>query len=514
MLLVLLIVALLAPYGVPSGAGAAGDDRPLRYLGSEPSTLDPAFANDAATVQLHLQLYAGLTRLDEALEPYPSLAESWAVSNDGRTYEFRLRDALRFSDGSPLDATDVRRSWLRLLNPADGAPGAAILSDVEGAELYAAGQVAEDDVGLEVPDPRTLVVRLEHPAGYFAALVAMPATFVVPRTATDGAGWMNADPFVGSGPYVLEPSTPESLTLRGNPHYVAGAPSIDEVTVVTALPDSDPVTAFSDDELDLAPVASWDAAWMRYDEALGRNLHRAGALTVDYLAFDTAEPPFDDPRVRRAFALTLDRPRLVELAAGRSAEAASSLVPPSLWPDGMRPDPPADPDEARRLLVEAGYTDGSDLGPLTVSVGGYASEGAVATWEEQLGVDLVLESMEFEAYFDRLAEDPPAIFSVSWVVDYPSPQALYSLLLTPTAESNYSRWDDPRFVELLDAAAAAETEAEQAEGYLAVEAYVDEQVPVLPMAYGEDWWLVRGGLRGAGSLTIGLFDFGRLSWTE
>ena len=492
----------------------AGHDHVLRYLGSEPSTLDPANANDAGTVQLHLQLYAGLTRLDEDVEPYPSLAESWEVSPDGLTYRFRLRDGLTFSDGSELDASDVRRSWIRLLDPETGSPAAALLADVAGATAFASGEADADAVQVRDSDPQTLEVTLAHPASYFPSLVATPATFVVPRDADASDSWADPDDFVGSGPYVVDSLSEERVELRGNPNYVAGAPSIDRITVFTELTDTEPATAFGDGELDLAPVPSWDAAWIRYDAALGESLHRGESLTVSYFAFDTTEPPFDDPRVRRAFFLALDRPRLVELAAASGEEPASSIVPPALWPDGMAADPAGDPEAARELLREAGYEDGAELGPITVSLGGFDSPGAAAAWEEELGVDLVLETMEFEAYFEALEEDPPDISTIGWVADYPSPQALYGLLLAPASASNYGRWNDPRFVELLEAAAAADDEAVQAEGYIAVDDYVDEQAPVIPYAYGEDWWLVRSGLRGARSLTIGLFDFGRLSWAE
>lgn len=486
----------------------------LRYLGSEPSTLDPALANDAGTVQVLLQLYAGLTRLDEEVEPYPSLAQGWDVSPDGETYRFRMRDGLTFSDGTTLDASDVRRSWMRLLDPSIGAPGAALLADIRGALDFAGGRADAEEVGLEVPDPLTLQVSLRHPASYFPALVATPAAFVVPPTANATEAWADPDDFVGSGPYVVESIEPTGIALRGNPRYVAGPPPIEEITIVTDLGVGDPVTMFADGELDVAGVFSSEAAWIAYDEELGPSLHRGQSLSVAYFAFDTTEPPFDDADVRRAFALALDRPRLVELASGSGEEAASSLVPPALWPAGLQPDPPGDPEAARALLEEAGYRDGSELGPMTVSLGGFGASGVTATWEEELGVELELESMDFEPYFDRLEEEAPEIFTVSWITDYPSPQALYGLLLAPGASSNFGGWDDPRFVDLLERAAAADTETAQAAGYVAVDEYVDEQAPVIPYSYGEDWWLVREGLRGARSLTVGLFDFGRLSWAD
>ncbi|MFN2483912.1 MAG: ABC transporter substrate-binding protein [Candidatus Limnocylindria bacterium] len=499
--------------GAPTGARAA-DDGSLRYLTSEPSTLDPAAANDAGTVQTLLQLYAGLTRLDEDVEPYPSLAEGWDVSPDGRTYRFTMRERLTFSDGSPLDATDVKRSWIRLLDPATGSPAAAMLADIEGASAFARGAASSDEVAIETPDARTLEVTLEHPASYFPAVLATPATFVVPRTADSSDAWATPRDFVGSGPYVVESVAPSEIMLRGNQRYVAGAPSIDEVSIVTDLTDTDPVTAFEDRHLDLTSIASWDAAWARYDRDLGASVHQGRSLSVAYFAFDTAEPPFDDARVRQAFALALDRPRLVALEAASGEEPASSLVPPALWPEGMGVDPPADPDAARGLLRDAGYADGADLGEVTVMLGGFGAPGVIASWEEELGVEIVQETMDGDTYFDRLEEDTPPIFTVSWVTDYPSPQALFGLLLRPEASSNYGRWDDARFLELLDEAASADDEAGQAAGYVAVDAYVDEQAPVIPYTYGEDWWLVRRGLRGARSLTIGIFDFGRLSWDE
>jgi ABC-type transport system substrate-binding protein len=155
-------------------------DRPLRYLGGSPDALDPAFIGDAGDVQLLLQLYAGLTRIDEEGSVYASLAEGWTVSQDGRTYTFRLRDGLGFSDGTPLTAADVRRSWLRILDPETRALAPDVLTIIEGAAEWRAGIGSADEVGIEAPDLRTLTVHLRHAASFFPALIATPAAFVVP----------------------------------------------------------------------------------------------------------------------------------------------------------------------------------------------------------------------------------------------------------------------------------------------------------------------------------------------
>ncbi|HEX5396878.1 MAG TPA: peptide ABC transporter substrate-binding protein [Candidatus Limnocylindria bacterium] len=507
----LLAILLLAagvvprPIGTVSAAGA-----PLRYLGGEIGALDPAFIADAGDVQLQLQLYAGLTRLDEQGEPYPSLARSWDVSSDGLTYTFHLRDGLRFSDGSPLDASDVRRSWLRLLDPAVHATAPDVLNLIAGAGERLAGG-PEDAVGVRAQDATTLIVTLRHPAGYFTAITATPSTFVVPRSATGAPDWQDVDSFVGSGPYVIDGRDGTDLLLRANEDYVAGAPPIAEVRWVTDL-DGDPVTAFSNGTLDLTGVSSADAGWIAYDRELGRHLHKAAALDVQYFGFNTRTAPFDDPAVRRAFALALDRPKLVELAAGTASLPATSIVPPALQLDGQPPDPASNVDEARRLLDDAGYRDRSKLGTITVNATGLDASSAVAAWKEALAVDVSVETMDFDDYLTSVATDPPQIFTINWIADYPSPYALYSLLLLPGAASNYGRWDDPQFVELLEAAAAGDDPHAQAQAYAAVEERVDDQAPVIPWSYDESWWLTSSNLRGLGNLTIGLLDFGRLSW--
>lgn len=505
-----LTLLLVASSAIPS---ATAGGRPLRYLGGEMGTLDPAYIADAADVQLLLQLYAGLTRIDEEGSVYGSLAEGWTVSADGRTYRFRLRDNLRFSDGTRLIAADVRRSWLRVLDPATGALAPDVLTVIAGAAEWRAGAGSVDEIGVEAPDERTLIVRLRHAASHFPALVATPTAAVVPPSADASPNWQSIADFVGSGPYRVERLDGTTLVLSANPQYVAGPPPIGQIDWLAEVDTSAP-EAFLADEVDLVNVFAGDASWIAYDASLGPYLHQAAALSVQYFGFDTSRPPFDDSRVRRAFLLALDRARLVELAEGSAATAATSLVPPALWPDGVPEDEAADPDEARRLLEEAGYPSGADLGEITVNANGLNVAPAVAVWREELGVDIAIESMDWTDYLQILPERPPQVFTVSWITDYPSPYALYGLLLLPAAASNYGHWTDAEFVRRMEDAARAIDPREQRSAYLAVEAAVDAEAPVIPWSWDVSHWLVREGLNGVGNLTIGLLDLGRVSWAD
>ncbi len=505
-----LVLLLVASTILPS-ASAGG--RPLRFLGGPPGTLDPAFIGDASDVQLLLQLYAGLTRIDEDGSVYASLAERWTVSQDGRTYTFRLRDDLRFSDGTPLTAEDVRRSWLRILDPETRALAPDVLTIISGAAEWRAGTGTRDGVGVEAVDERTLTVQLRHPASFFPALIATPAAFVVPPAADASSDWQSVAAFVGSGPYRIDGMDGTNLILIANPEYVAGPPLIGRVEWLAEVSTSAP-EAFAADEVDLVNVFPGDASWIAYDASLGPYLHPAAALSVQYFGFDTTRPPFDDVRVRRAFLLALDRPRLVELSAGVAASAATSLVPPALWPDGIPEDEPSDPDQARQLLRDAGYASGAALGEITVNANGLNVAPAVATWREELGVDIAIESMDWPDYLRTLPQRPPQVFTINWITDYPSPYALYGLLLLPDAASNYGRWTDADFVRLMEDAAQAPDPSDQRSAYLAVEAEVDAEVPVIPWSWDVSHWLVRDGLNGVGNLTTGLLDLGRVSWAD
>jgi ABC-type transport system substrate-binding protein len=505
----LTLIAVIVPGAGPASAGG----RPLRYLAGEAGTLDPAFISSAGDVQLLLQLYAGLTRIDDDGAVYASLAESWTLTDEGQTYTFRLRDGLQFSDGTDLTSADVRRSWLRIIDPSTGALAPDVLNIIDGAAAWRAGAGSQADVGIETPDPRTVVVRLAHPASYFLAVLATPTAFIVPPQADASPDWQSVAGFVGSGPYIADRMDGANLVLTANPEYVAGPPPIEEVDWVAEVETSAP-EAFVAEEVDLVNVFSGDASWIRYDPSLGPFLHEAASLSVQYFGFDTTRPPFDDARVRRAFALALDRPRLVELASGAAATAASSLVPPALWPEGVPSDEGADPDEARRLLEDAGYDSGADLGTITVNASGLAAGPAVAIWQEELGVDITVETMDFGDYISQLPVRPPQIFTINWITDYPSPNALYGLLLLPDAASNYGRWNDQEFVDLMEAAARTTDPEAERTAYLAVEERVDAEAPVIPWSWDASHWLVRDGLRGVGTLTVGLLDFGRLSWSD
>jgi oligopeptide transport system substrate-binding protein len=481
-----------------------------------PETLDPAVAGDAGSAALIAQVFEGLTTVDADLVVRPALAESWTYTDGGRTAVFTLRDGLTFSDGTPLTAEDVKRSWLRVLDPAAPSPLASLLDEVEGAADYQRGRGSADAVGLEA-DGRTFTVRFARPSTDFAAVAASPTLAVVPPAAgTSPDAFSPRAGFVGSGGYLPVSVSPSFIALTANDRYWAGTPAIGTVEVVTSLDGTSPVEAFRAGDVDLTQVYSPFASWLSYDPDLGSSLREGVSVNLEYLGFDTSAPPFDDARVRQAFAKAVDWRRVVALGSDGSEAPATGMIPPAI-PDRSSGDflPAYDPDGARALLAEAGHPGGQGLPTVTFITNGNSHAAAIAAeLERNLGVDIALETMDFTQYFDRLAQDPPGMWIVDWVADYPGRTAILRLLLGSDQQNNFGRWSSADFDAALDAGSAATESAGAAEAFDLAEGIVRDEAPVVPLSYGTSYWLARDGLLGAGENGLGFVRFAGLAWAD
>ena len=484
----------------------------------EPSTLDPAASGDAASAAVIAQLFETLTIFDAELALTPGLATSWTFADDGRRVVFQLRPDLAFSDGSPLQASDVVRSWLRIIDPARPSPLASLMLDVEGAAARLAGSAGEDAVGLHADDAaRTVTVDLIRPATDFAAVVASPTFAVVPpdidddpRVLQPGAG------FIASGAYAVRDVSPTTLTLEANPHaWAASSTALGTITVVTDTGGRSGVQLFEDGEVDYAPIGSYDASWIAYDDALGPQLREVAGFSTDYYGFDTTRPPFDDVRVRQAFAAAIDWRRIALLATGDPDEVATSMVPPGIPGRSDRDVVPAyDPDAARALMSEAGYPGGDGFPTVTLMTGGYGYDEAIATeLERELGVTIEQEVMT-DGYFTRLENDPPQMWALSWIADFPGRNDFLGVLLGTGASNNYGAWSSPEFDAAIAEAGATTDAAAASAAFDRAEDVVRRDAPVVPISYTGGWALARDGLLGAGENGLGSLRFAGLAWAD
>jgi len=496
-------------------AAAGGQAGIVRILGGEPATIDPAAIGDSTSAGVAAQLFESLTSYDADLHLQPALAAGWTIADDGRRIVFHLRPGLTFSDGTPLRADDVVQSWLRVIDPGHPSPLASLMDDVDGAADFRAGHLVDAAaVGLAA-DRQDVTVRLVAAAGEFPAIVSGP-TFAIlpPRARSDQQAMQPSEAFVSSGAYRLVEQASDHLRLVANDRYWAGRPAVGEIRLVTDLGGRGSVAAYEAGELDYAQIGSSDASWIRYDRTLGPDLREVASLSVTYYGFDARRPPFDDPRVRRAFARAVDWDRIIRLTGPAVQEAVTSLVPPGI-PGRTSRDLGAihDPAAARADLAAAGYPGGRGFPTITMVTPGFRSDGAVlARLAAELGIHVNYEVMDSGTYFGRLSSDPPAFWAVSWVADYPGPNDFLGILLGTGQENNYGGWANPEFDAAIAAARAATSPSPARAAYDRAEILIRDDAPVIPVSYGSGWALSRSGLLGATDNGLALPRFAGLAW--
>ena len=461
--------------------------------GAEPETLDPALITGQPEGRVANALFEGLLAFDQSGKPQPGAAESWEVSADGRTYTFKLREGLTWSDGTPLTARDFVESWKRTLEPATASEYAYQLHYLKNAKAFNEGKIADfGQVGVTAPDARTLRVELENPTPFFLDLCAFVTLLPAPMhaIAAHGDDWTKPGNFVGNGAYLLESwRINDRIRLRKNPRYwnVANV----ALETIDILPVSKGNTAFNlyasgaaDLMMDKGLVPPALLAEMKKRD----DFHAAPFLGTYFLRFNCARAPFADARVRRAFSLVVDKPSIVGRITRAGELPAGSFVPPGAGGYDPASGVERDADEARRLLAEAGFPDGRGFPMVTYLYSEGELNEAIAVelqgmWRRELGVNVQLLRQEWKVYLRSLSSLDYDIARSTWVGDYPDPNTFLDMFVTGGG-NNRTGWSDPDYDKLIaDAAAALDPAKRHAILRRAEEILVREQMPVCPIFF-------------------------------
>lgn len=401
----------------------------------------------------------GLTEFDKGLKPAPMIARSWDVLNGGKTIVFHLRDDVLWSDGKKVRAQDFEYSWKRLLHPKTASEYAYILFDIVNAEAFHQGKVDDDRlVGVTAKDDQTLEVRLKHPAFYFVSITTFDVTYPQRRDIIErfGSKWTEPDHIVTNGPFVLASWKHEDeIQLRANPNFFLGKPAIEKVEMFMINEKTTALTLYEQGRLDFLDNHSIPI-FEKPRLAKTAGFRRVPQLRGYYYGFATDRKPFDDVRVRKAFALAIDRSVFPKILHG-GEEPATSWIPPGMLAYNPKIGLHHNPVEARRLLREAGYPGGKGFPPVTL---GYntdedhkiVAEAIQGIWKRNLGVLVRLENQEWKVYLSKLQTDPPHIFRLGWGADFPDPDN-FMRLFTSLSGNNNTRWKNPRYDELIELAA-------------------------------------------------------------
>jgi oligopeptide transport system substrate-binding protein len=426
--------------------------------------------------------------LTPEMDVVPGMARTWEVSEGGRRYVFHLRDDVQWSDGIPVTAGDFEYAWKARLDPVTVKPNHSLLYDIKGARAFHLGQVSDPaSVAVRALDPATLVVELEEPAAYFLQLLALLTAYPVPRHVVEahGEAWTATENFVSNGPFRLESRQPgQPLVLTRNPTYRGRfRGNIHRVEWSSPADPADLLESYEADSLDVC-IEPYRTEMERLRQRHAGDYVSAPAVGTFYLGFDVRRPPFDDLRVRRAFALATDRDTLANVVMrGSASPARGGFIPPGLPGHSPGIGLPYDPDGARKLLAEAGYPGGSGF-PALESLIGYPDLVAQSTflqeqWREVLQVEVRWELIEIARFVNRLDREAPNLFLFSWMADYPDPDDF--LRVCPLQRRTV--WQNEAYDRLVAEARGLTDQRERMELYRQAEQILVEEAPILPLLY-------------------------------
>ena len=500
------------PASEPASDTTAMAERPpqggkLVLLYQDPPTLDPHLTTDNISGGLVNEIFGGLVTLDLDLNVVPDLAEKWDVSSDGRVYTFHLRPDAKFHDGRPVTAEDVRWSLERVADPATQSPVVdQYLGDIVGVKGKLAGN-ASTISGVRVIDDHTLEIAIDAAKAYFLAKLTYPTGFVLDRANVEGTGdqWLRQPN--GTGPFRLaQYDIGETLRLSRNEHYHLGPPNLDEVELILA--GGSAMLMYENDEIDLTVVRLADLdRILDPSEPLNAELLQApSSFSVSYLGMNVDMPPLDDPKVRQALNLAIDKESISQAVLEGLSVPANTIIPPgfpsySTDVQGYE----YNPERARQLLAESRY--GGDMDqfpPIILSIpGGFGAavgldlEVILQAWQDELGIRVDIEQTEWATFLQDLHARRYQMFRVGWGADYPDPENFLDVLFYSDSENNQTNYHNPEVDALLKQARVENDQATRFGMYNRIEQMILDDAPWVPLwNSGERYALIKPEVKG------------------
>ena len=472
----ILVVGIVFVIGLASGGGddstsasggsatarpksASGDicqGNTLFTFGEDPaSVLDPIQVRDEGTSTYIVEIFGGLVTLDLNLKVQPDVAEKWDISPDGKTYTFHLRDNVVFSgSGARVTANDFKYSWERAADPKNNSPTVTLyMGDIVGVKDRFNNK-ASDISGVKVIDDKTLQVTLIQPADYFLSELTYPVAYVVNKAQIDKdpRGWTQKPD--GTGPFKVKSFKPaDSIVLVRNDRYHLGVAKLDEVDF--QLGGGSIVTRYENNELHIGGVPGTELDAVKAGTSpLAKDYKPQPQMALSYLAFNIKQAPFDDPKVRQAMAIALDRDQLNTVLLFNSQRIADGILPPEMpgYSEAVK-SLGFDAQKAKDLLAQSKYA--GKIPRITLTYAGQGGDAPdtlaamQAQWKDVLGIDVQLQASEYSAYLRELRKGTFQMFAAGWAADYPDPEDFLDKLFASDSPQNEQGYNDPAVDALL-----------------------------------------------------------------
>lgn len=469
-------------------------------VSNEADGLDPNITNNSFSSPYLTNLFEGLVTYNQAGELAPGLAESWDISEDGTTYTFHLRDGLKWSDGSDLDAYDFEYSFFRVLDPETAAQYVSMLTDyVVGAEAFYAGEADRDEVGVRAVDADTFEIVINAPAAQFLDVLSIWAFVPVQEETVEANGdkWtLSADTFVTNGPFAVgEIKAGESLTMVKNEHYWdADNVKLNSVTLRMIKDTSTALNAFLSGEVDgIRNIPTADFPTLKAEDD---RLYIINSYAASFYLFNTQSAPFDDPKVRQALSMAVDRQSIIDNVLKSSDAPAFSPIPGGYVVDGtdyaagrdtFGLAPEAQPEAAAELLAEAGYPNGEgfpevDLYYYTDPMVKLVTEAMAQMLRDNLGITVNTPTKEWKVYFDDIQAGNYQVAAMGWGADYFHPMTFFPIFKTGDPANN-TGWSNADYDALVDDAMTELDPVKQIELLRSADDIVSSEHVILPTYY-------------------------------
>ncbi|AYB40117.1 peptide ABC transporter substrate-binding protein [Brevibacillus laterosporus] len=490
-------------------------------LHSEPPTADPGLADDNASSAILRATFDGLMRSDKDGKVANSVAKDYKVSEDGKTYTFTLRDSL-WANGEKLTAKDFEYAWKRVLNPKTAASYAYQLYYLKNAEAYNKGQAKAEDVGVKALDEHTLEVTLNNPTPFFLELTAFYTLYPVnEKVVASSDKWAGeASTHIGNGPFKMESwkHKNEIVLVKNDNYWDKDNVKLEKIIYQMIDDENTELSMFENGDLDWAGQPNG----MLPIDAIAPNMasgkaHVQPKAGIYWYKFNTEKAPFNNAKIRKAFAYAIDRKTITDNITQSGQTPATNLLPPTmaLAKEGFFKD--GDVDTAKKLLAEGMKEEGlTKLPPIEISFNTAEKHKKIAEaiqdqWKKAFDIDVKLTNKEWKVFIDDLHRGNYQVGRNGWNADYNDPISFLQIYKDKTGGNNDTKWENPKYKELLNKA-DAETNPEVRKGYLAdAEKIIIDEMPIIPIYFDSNVWLQNDNLKGVVVDAMGNVDY---KWTS
>lgn len=522
--LALLSVLAVAIFGCGKGKFGSSAEGKLDHvlvatIASNPTKLDPAQVEDGDTIDVLNQIFEGLVEYNEKNELVGNLAESWSVTDDGLVYTFKLKKGVKFHSGREMTAEDVKYSWDRAAHPdvLSGTVGteteAGYMSDIVGFEDVVAGR-SQSISGVRVIDPYTLEVRIKAVRAYWPMYLQYPCYYVVDKDHAGLKPMVEVSQMVGTGPFRMEKFIDnQEIHMTRFDDYHKGTPKLLAIKRLVAKDAQNRLQLYQAGRADWVPIERQDKVVVDRDPELKEALVVVDRAAIWYVGFaPKVYEPFRDRRVRRAFAMAIDKDRIIKQGFDSINQKAEGIVPPAV--PGHDPNFKGiqfNPEEAKRLLAEAGYPNGRGMPPLKMYYRAdrhdpkVVSEMVAQDLRANLGITVELAPTEWKALLELRTKGELPFFHLRWGADYLDPQNFLSFMLHSNAKENTLGWSNQEFDWRCDRADSLpiDQQAERFRLYREAERIAVEDAIWIPIYFQRDLELVRPGVTGIRRSSMG-----------